>query len=412
MSRGRLLSFAVVVLLLAGAVAHVVYWYLPRARTGSPPAGSTLDRIWQSEELSLALWLPYPHQNLGFLRRAAVVEQESLRAAANLAGLPAPDLPRFGPLVVPPSSSMVIASDESGASYVIFAEVYPAFAAFAKLAGRLADNPWLKGGEVYVEGRRAEVRWEGNRWAVASPAFPDIDADGTGPVPDPVAPALAVVQLRQAVHPLPSGRYRLIQDDGIIELVSAVPAGEPDFDVLALPERGVFLFAYTGRDPALGDPAEALLGLNAPGDGALAELPRVATLWEPSGERGSLPGESLLELAGRDPYEATSAGWSAAALDRDSLERASLLAPRLQPFIDSTGRALSAAVWLDFEGGLLELTDLVDRLSEVPIVPRRRLERWRDVRAALAPLAQRHTRLTLVVTEDPRAFRLRLQAGD
>jgi hypothetical protein len=171
----------------------------------------------------------------------------------------------------------------------------------------------------------------------------------------------------------------------------------------------MFLFSYTARNPALGEPAEALLGLAGSGDGDFAELPRVALIWEPSGERRSLPGESLLDLVGRDPYEAQSAGWSVAALDGDSLERAVELAPRLQPFTASAGDRLAWAVWVDLEGGFAELSELVERLSEVPIVSRRRIERWHDVRAALAPLARRHSRLTLVVTEEPRAFRLRLQ---
>ncbi len=407
MTRHRILGLMIVLLVLALAAAHVVYWYLPRARVGSPPAGSLLDQIWQSEDLSVALWLPYPHQNLGFLRGAAVVEPESLRAAASLAGLPVPELPPFGPLVVPPATSMVIASDEAGERWVVFAEVYPAFAAFAKLAGRLADNPWLEGGEIYVEGRRAEVRWQGNRWAVASPGFPDLGAGVPAALPAPVEPALAVIQIRQAVHPLPSGRYRLVHEGGGVEIVSAAaPAVEPDFEILALAERGVFLFAFSGRNPILGEPAEVLLGLV--GGDELTELPRVASVWEPSGERRSLPGESLLGFVGRDPYEAVSAGWSVAALDADSLDRAVLLAPRLQAFTASAEERLASAVWLDFAGGLAELSKLVDRLSEVPLLPRRRIDRWRDVRTALAPLARRHARLTLVVTEDPRAFRLRL----
>jgi hypothetical protein len=409
MTRRRLLGLAVAVLVLAAVAGHVVYWYLPRSRVGSPAAGSLIDRIWQGEDYSVAVWLPYPHQNLGYLRRAAVVEEESLRAAASLAGLPAPELPPFGPLVVPPSSEMVIAADESGERYAVFAEVYPAVAAFAKLAGRLAGNPWLEGGEIYVEGRRAEVRWQGNRWAVASPGFPDLDADADAGVPAAVAPALAVIQLRQAVHPLPSGRYRLIEEGGGVELASAeAPAVEPDFEILGLAERGVFLFAYSGREPALGEPAEALIGLGG-GSDELAELPRVAMIWEPGGERSALPGEGLLDLVGRDPYEAAAAGWSVAALDADSLERARLLAPRLQPFTASAGDRLAWGVWLDFEGGFAELSKLVDRLAEVPIVSRRSIERWHDVRAALAPLVRRHSRLTLVVTEEPRAFRLRLQ---
>lgn len=54
------------------------------------------------------------------------------------------------------------------------------------------------------------------------------------------------------------------------------------------------------------------------------------------------------------------------------------------------------------------MTRIVDLLAGLPIVPRRRLERWRDAAVVLRPMARRYSLLTVVVTRE-RAFRLRLE---
>lgn len=396
-------------LALAAAAGHVVYWYLPRERTGVPQPETPMGRLLASD-YPVALWIPYPHQNLAFLG-SGEAGGEGLRAAARLAGLPTPELPSFGPLPVPPATAMAVASDESGERYVVLAEVYPAFAAFAKLAGRLADNPWLRGGEIYVGGRRAEVSWRGNLWAVASPELPALDA----PTRDAAAappPSLAVIRVRQAAHPLPSGGFLLRRHRDSLEIVSAdvseIP--EPELGGLGLPGLGVFLLTYGGANPALGEPAEALVGFVATDpdtpEGNALELPQVARLWE-GGARRSLPGESILELAGRRPREGAAAGWSIAALDTSTLERSQLLAPRLSALRDSPG-GLTWFLWFDLVRGLSEVSRFAERLSEVPIVPQEHLQQWRDVHASLRPVAERYSRLSIVVTQEPRALRLRL----
>lgn len=255
---------------LAG-LALLVFWidhqYLPRPRPGSPLSDSPAGRLLASDEFPVVLWMPHPHQNLGFLRDTLGASADSLRSLPRLAGLPTPGVPSFGPLAVPPAAEMALASDEAGERYAVFAEVYPAFAAFARLAGRLADNPWLKGGEIYVEGRWAEVRWLGDTWAVASPEFPSsLDVTGAGELPGFPAgagempalpaggamsagePALAMIEVRQAVRPLSAGRYRLVQRNAGFEIVSEgaeVPA-EAGFQALELSSLDVFLFAFAG----------------------------------------------------------------------------------------------------------------------------------------------------------------------
>src|SRR6185436_16356134 len=127
------------VLLAVGAAAHVRYWYLPRERSASPAAGSAA-AAWSGAPLPLRVWIPYPHQNLAVLRRAAPAGLGSL---LRLFGVKIPQLPRFGPFDVPPSSAIAVASDSRGEHFIALAEVYPAVALVARAAGRVAANPWL-----------------------------------------------------------------------------------------------------------------------------------------------------------------------------------------------------------------------------------------------------------------------------
>lgn len=414
-----LLWLGLAILALALLAWHVDHHYLPRARPGIPQAGSPAAALLASDEFPVALWIPHPHQNLGFLRRAIGGGGGGLRAVGRLAGLPSPALPTFGPLVVPPATEMAVASDEGGERYAVVAAVHPAFAWFARLAGRLAGNPWLEGGEIYVEGRRTQVTWSGDLWIVASPELPRAVSES---LPESrrsegsAEAALAVIRLRQAVHPLPSGRYRLVSRGRALEIVSqgaGEPAPEvggllPGFDQLGLADLGVFLLAYTGRTEALGEPAQALAYFASP-DADSQELPRLAALHEPGGDRRSLPGEGLLELGDRRVREAEVAGWSIAAIDEADLERAEVLAPRLEALRSPAGGAgVAWALWLDLEAGLSEVSRIADILDQLPIVPERRLERWRDAAEILRPLSRHYSLVTAVVT-DERAFRLRLE---
>ena len=65
------------------------------------------------------------------LRQVAGIEPATLEAVARLAGLPAPIVPAFGPLELPPSTEIAIASDEVGERFVLYAQVYPLFAGSA-----------------------------------------------------------------------------------------------------------------------------------------------------------------------------------------------------------------------------------------------------------------------------------------
>src|ERR1700716_624761 len=118
-----LLVVALGLLLLAG---HVVYWYGPRARADAPDP-----------------------------RGAAVASRLAGSAAAA-------EPPSFGPFEVPPASEIVACSDLRGGRVKVIARIYPIIAAVARLAGTLAGNPWLGGGEA----GRVSVAWSGSQWTV------------------------------------------------------------------------------------------------------------------------------------------------------------------------------------------------------------------------------------------------------
>ncbi len=396
-------------------VGHIYYWYWPRSRAASPEPGSGVAETLRLERFPVALWMPYPHQNLAHLARAAGLERESLEPLARLSGLPAPAIPSFGSLPFPPSSELAIASDEAGQSWLISAQVYPLFAAFARLSGHLADNPWLKGGVIEVEGRRIEVRWQDNRWEVASPGFPERELMAD---PPPVVPSLAILQLRYGVHPLPAGRFLLRRSGGGWELASegvdprAPWAGSEVAKDLA--RQDAFLFVASGRIEPLGEAAQALVFLSQDAGGAL-ELPRVASIYENGGERWSLPGESILELSGRVPDAEPSSGWQVSAFDSVSLGVGRELAPGLDRlFAPRDEGRLLWGLWLDLDAGLNEVSRIAYMLGQVPIVPRRRLDQWRDIERVLRPMTRRLFRLQAEVTESgaadaARSFRLRLE---
>jgi hypothetical protein len=177
----RALLAAAAVALLA---AHFAWWYLPRERAVTPrlrppasrraagPAGPDGEplQLLAAGAYDVCLWVPYPHQNLGVLAGAVGDLQDVLGAAQRLgAGEASPrrsgepqEAPGFGPFEVPPASELVACSDLAGGRLRVVARIYPALSVVAKLAGRLAGNPWLAGGAA----GRMRIAWSGRLWSV------------------------------------------------------------------------------------------------------------------------------------------------------------------------------------------------------------------------------------------------------
>src|SRR3954452_3660206 len=169
----RLLRLAIPLLILLLIAGYVVHGYCPPERAAVPSGLPA--RLLASGQYGACLWVPYPHQNLGKVEEAIGDGTAYLGAAARVADLPAPVMRSFGPFAVPPSSEIVACSDLDGKRFLLVARVYSGLAAVARLSGRLADNPWLRGGEIKEtqggsedgpQERVLHVAWRDGYWTV------------------------------------------------------------------------------------------------------------------------------------------------------------------------------------------------------------------------------------------------------
>jgi len=413
--------WALLALLLVLAAAHVLYWYAPRERAASPAPEGLPARMLAATGYEACFWIPYPHQNLAALARALGDWEGYVAAASRLAGLPPPSLPGFGPFSVPPASEIAACSDASGRRVLVAAEIYPAIAVIAKAAGRLADNPWLAGGEVPGREQPTRVAWRGHEWTVslggeAPPADPPPQVPA-GP------PALSLLRLSRPISgsftDLPAGTYRLERSlerskAGDLELALAGSAESlPNPVATALPpESRPALLAAAGATEKEAAAALALFPAAAGGD---LELPGAATFHPaavPGRGRWSLPGGGLAGLLTRSLPRGNAAGWSIVAFDAASLARAEALAPglaRIAPPEVSPASAsrLRLGLWIEPAAALDLVTSVRKLLEKVPLVGQREAERWRDGETLLTPLA-RCRELTLQSSGPPDSFALRL----
>jgi hypothetical protein len=307
--RTRLLA----ALLVLGASAHVAYWYWPRERAGAPELEEArallADRSW-----AVVLWIPFPHQNLGVVERRVGDVDAWLARLATAAGTTPPRVPRFGPWSAPPSREMAIATRGDGAVRAV-ARVYPAVAALARLAGTLAGNPWLAGGEVAIaKDRRGTVAWRGRVWMLES-------SDAGGPSP-PVAeaagePALARLRIERPPAPLPAGLWR-VRREASGTLIAET--GEPGDALGEGPAAaGVEPPAawIAEREPNGAGPSALFLWTTG---GAVEGFPRAAILDHGAARRFQLPGAGIARLAGLEPRTREEGGAVVQAFDGASLD--------------------------------------------------------------------------------------------
>ncbi len=408
-------AIVVGVALIAG---HIVYWYQPRVRPAAPLAGSVVAGLLDAERYPAVLWLPYPHQNLGMLMGDDAAYADYLAACARLAGLPPLVLPSFGSFPVVPAHEIALASDEQGDHFVVLARVYPAIAAFARLAGRLANNPWLGGGEVMIRDRPAVVSWQDGVWTVRdedSRPLPNPNPGRTeteGPVP--VASSLAVLAMHAAVDPFPAGTYRLARVDGSIEIVSSTTLPPASWQAAgAVPPDNLVLMMMAGARPALAAPARALAFFAH--DRGSRDLPRAAAFNQAIAgdlDQWEVPGEDLAKLAGA-LRQVEHGPWRIAALGGASLTSALAVAPRLSSVagLDAVAAdGLAWALWANLPQTLREVERLAAMLDDLPLIRAKERERWHDATAVLRPVAARFEGLTVAISDQPRALKLRLEA--
>jgi hypothetical protein len=425
----RLVKLAVLVALLLAAAGHFLYWYWPRERAAAPEPGSLPARLLASGDYGACLWVPYPHQNLGVLADAVGDGPAYLAAASREAGTPAPALPSFGPFAVPPSREIVACSDFDGQRFLLVARVYPGLAAVARLAGRLADNPWLRGGEVReTRGQRDEVQekvlqvaWQDGFWMVRSGREAEIPAAGPG-ASAPMPASLGLLHLTQEVSDLPAGDYRLARrgndrDDLEVTLAGGGDAPDPvPAGVAAGGDAPVLLVVAGPAWPAEAPrplPPAALALFDVQGGLKLGplELPGAAVFNPPGGKRWGLPSRGLAGLLTDSLPRGNAAGWEVVALDATSLARAQALAPEISALVPpdasgSDGRLVLGA-WLRPGPAHRLVTQMRKGLEKVPLVDRRQVQRWRDWETLLGPFSS-CDQTSLAATRSPSSFRLRL----
>jgi hypothetical protein len=364
---------------------HLWLWYLPRVRQARPRAGDVPAALLADERFAVRVWLPYPHQTLGSVSRSVGDAGSWLESLARLAGSSSLRLPSFGPFAVPPARELTLAQGEGG-TLVMAARIYPTMALVGRLAGLVARNPWLAGGEVSVAGRSGRVAWRGTLWTLESG---DIAlAEELLPPSPRTAPAAAAIAVAEAPAPLRAGTYVVSRTSSgavVCRLVADGRAPEPTVPAPVSPGVALVLVERDERSAETGDgdgePLRALL-LALPSRREPGELPGAAALARPGGRRFVMPGEGLSSLIDLQLHERHVEGIDVVALDRESLEAAARLAPAL-----ARGGGAGVELWLD-PAVLAELAGHLGRtFDELPGMARDEIRFWQDVERVLAPLA-------------------------
>jgi hypothetical protein len=379
----RSLVLVLILALLGGAVAHIVYWYLPRERAVALDRSSPLAGLLEDGSYGACVWIPFPHQNLGALAKAVGNWEEVVGAGARLAGArDTAEVRTFGPFAVPPSDEMVACTDRSGGRMRIAAHVYPGLGMLARFAGRLASNPWLSGGEV----GKLRVSWEKGVWSVAGGAEgpPVSSAPDSSGAPPP--PALAILRVGATFSELPAGTFRLTHrgDDFLLNRDDSPAASLP---ALPKPLPALVAFLDPGADGAAGAHGPTALALFPHSDSqwngsfgrrqVRVELPGVAVL-HPTGSSGwRLPGGTVSRLLSGAPLQATVDQWTVQALDRGALQQASALVPSLEA-VRAEGHGFTIAVWADPNAALGVVSRVRQGLEAFPFTSRSQLRQWRD----------------------------------
>jgi len=430
--RKALRSVGLSVLAVVLLTGHVLYWYSARARAAAPEPGSLPARLLASGAYDACFWVPYPHQNVGVLRNRLEDGADWLAAVARVAGLPPPVLPGFGPFAVPPSREIAACSDLSGDRFFLVARVYPSVAAVARLAGKLAGNPWLAGGEVRElrgegpEERVVKVAWREGMWTISAGDVPDLSLPPAPSAAASLPEVLGLFRLNKEISDLPAGDYLLRRQGADLEVTLDRPgaATAPDFPADATP----ILLSVAGPSwPAAATkplPAAAFaLFDSGEGDEAgrvavsfLGNIPGCAVFHPPGGQRWEVPTQGLAGLLTGGLPKGNAAGWRIVAVDAASLARAEALAPRISALMSPESGSLAGTpgnpgrlvigLWAQPAPAVRVVARVRKFFEKIPIVEPRQVQRWRDWETLLRPLAPCE-RIALAATQSPPSFRLR-----
>jgi hypothetical protein len=434
----RFRNLLLLLLLAVLAAGHYLYWYAPRERAAAPEAGGLPARLLGSGAYDACFWAPYPHQNLAQLQGAINNGAAWVAAVARVADVPAPVVPAFGPFTVPPASELAGCSDLDGDRFLIVTKVYPSLAAVARLSGRLAENPWLAGGEVtnvrndgpVPVQRTLTIAWREGYWTVsAGGELPDLAAEDapSAALPD----SLALFRLLRGPSEFPTGTYRLRREaeDLVLALDRDDREGAPEPPRPELPRRvHPVLLAVAGPSWPAAEPkplppaAFALFDLDEASRSArissLGSLPGAAVFNAPGEQRWGLPTQGIAGLVTKGLPKGNAGGWRIIAVDDASLGQAKILAPRLTALTapegeDAGGRLgdqgrLILGLWAQPRPAVKIVSEIRKVLEGIPLVAQSQVRKWRDWETLLRPLAVCQG-LELTATQSPPSFRLVLQ---
>lgn len=429
--RRRLGCWLLAILVLGLAAGHVLFWYAARERPAAPDPQDEPARLFSDPSFDLALWLPYPHQNLAQLEDALGGRQgaeEWLGAVLRLAEVQPEDrevsIPSFGPFSWPPAREVAVAfgegsagsGDSTGTRKVrLAARIYPSLGWIGRAAGGLTGNPWLAGGEVRAFGGPARVSWQDGLWQVSGGS----EGEGSAEVRTSLdEPALARLRVGpgSGSSELPAGSYRLARSEsgagfelGLDREGGADGEGDPM-------EPWLQGLAGAGVTAVWAEPGGIVVLFGEGGDTGRNLLPPAAVLAgegrESQGlERPRLVHERLPSFLGGELERSVVGRWGVLATDDGALRTARELAAELPPPEVLPDRLL----WVELPALRGFVEDVVELMEEVPLFPRRELARWRDLRTALAPL-EGFDRLVLLTRSgmalEERRWRLSLTPPD
>lgn len=376
---------------VSAALGIWLFAYAPRERATSPTP--PFQRLLAGEgDWDRVLWLAHPHQNLGAVDRALGSLEGYLAELTRVAGLAAPELPRFGPFAIPPSSELALAWSDDGSRLLGVARIHRVLGWIARLSGRLAANPWLAGGEVRRGARSFHVHWEGALWIVESGEAEPWPGEKVGSADAANIPSLAEARLRRAVGALPAGRLRLARGESGLEVRGGVLPSDGTVATrggaksatlrLDLPDLALWV-ARADREPVEG-PGLFLLWAEQE-----SLIPRVAVMQRGAGQTFRLPGEALFELLGKGGPEFR-LGWSVRGTDSQAQRDALRIVPWLERHFPRAG---AGGAWLAAAGRLAPrraarlLERLAGDLRKFPFAQRLELDRIEAGARLLAPFA-------------------------
>lgn len=360
------------------------------------------DEVW--------IWLPFPHLNLAYLKESVEDSDLVLGALSRLAGFDSPrELPTFGPFPLPPARDLVFAMGANEDHLRLEARVDPLVVVISRLAGKVAGNPWLSGGEIETANGTVKVEWSGTRWIASRGAPAPGDSRADFRLQDA---ALGAVVLSRASPPLPAGTFVLRRIGSTLEMALENSTSTPIAE-LSLEEKGLIFFLLEGV--ASGDPGGMMFFSTGDEDAIRLgkrslSLPGAAVIHPPNTEPRDLPGQSILRLTQSKISELATPTWNVVAYSTEQAHlAASLMQSEASRLKDAENGSLEFAVSVRPADAEAEIGDLLDLLGQLPLVSKAERRKWRDTHQVLLALADLE-RVTMVSGTSPPSFRLVLYA--